>query len=91
MRFGDIAKDDIAAFFRFLDRRSLEVAPLAEDQLPLLVRDSNDTYLLSASFGGNANYLVSGDNDLLDLADDDRLGKLQIVSARDFLSILDRR
>ena len=91
MRFGDIAKDDVAAFFRFLDRRSLEVSPLAEDQLPLVVRDSNDTHLLSAAFGGNANYVVSGDNDLLALAGDPRLGQLQIVDARNFLAILDRR
>jgi putative PIN family toxin of toxin-antitoxin system len=88
--FGDIAANDIAAFLRFIDRHAVSVVPLDVQQLPLLVRDSKDDDLLAAALGGQADHLVSGDNDLLDLADDPRLGRLQIVNPRQFLGIIEQ-
>lgn len=58
--------------------------------IPLPVRDPNDEHLLAAAFGGGADYLISGDKGLLVLAGDPRLGKLKIVTAAEFLAILDR-
>ena len=58
--------------------------------IPLPVRDPKDEYLLAAAIGGAADYLVSGDKDLLVLAADPRLGALRIVTAAEFLTILDR-
>jgi predicted nucleic acid-binding protein len=37
---------------------------------------------------GNADYLVTGDDDLLVLADDPRLGQLRILTVTAFLNIL---
>jgi putative PIN family toxin of toxin-antitoxin system len=57
---------------------------------PLPVRDVKDEHVLAAAFGGDADYLITGDNDLLVLAGDPPLGKLKIVTAAEFLAILDR-
>ena len=54
----------------------------------ITVRDAKDQHLLSAAFSNRADYLVSGDNDLLTLRDDSRLGDLRIVTAAEFLNVL---
>lgn len=55
----------------------------------IVVRDTKDEHVLAAAIGGNADYLVTGDNDLLVLRDDARLGKLRIVTVAEFVAILD--
>jgi len=87
-QFGNIADNDISAFFRFIDRHGLSVSPFVMEDMPLFVRDPKDNDLLAAAFGGQADHLVSGDNDLLVLVGDLLLGKLQIVTAREFLGII---
>ena len=61
-------------------------AAWAEDDIALIIRsrDSNDDHLLTAATSGRADFLVSGDIDVLELAGDARLGNLRIVSPRDF-------
>lgn len=76
---------DLEAFLLTIDALP-RVAPNAD--VPLTVRDQKDTMILATAFGGAADYIVSGDQDLLVLADDARLGDLRIVSAADFLAIL---
>lgn len=56
---------------------------------PIAVRDVKDEHLLSVAFGSRADYLVTGDNDLLSLRNDPRLGQLHIVTAAEFLDVLD--
>lgn len=51
-------------------------------------RDPNDDQLLSAALNGNADILVTGDIDLLELAGDTRLGSLRILTPREFLDEL---
>lgn len=63
-----------------------EVQP--QEELPLVPRDVKDTPLLAVALGGHADYLVTGDEDLLVLAGDPALGGLQIVTVRDFLALL---
>lgn len=71
-----------------LDRLS-KVAPTPlHPSVPLVVRDPNDEHLLAAALGGNAGYLVTGDDDLLSLAGDPRLGTLRIVPVVEFLALL---
>lgn len=77
---------NVAAFFRFLDRRAGIVTPAPA--VPVAVRDHKDAHILAAALGGEADYLVSGDDDLLTLAGDPRLGALQIVTIRAFLDLL---
>ena len=47
-------------------------------------RDSKDNFLLSLSIDGNADYLLTGDNDLLEL---ENCGNTQIVTISNFLKI----
>jgi len=56
--------------------------------LPLHVRDPKDDRILATAIDGHADYLVTGDNDLLVLAGDQRLGSLRIVTAAEFLAAL---
>jgi len=54
------------------------------------IRDPKDIHLLAA-LGGDADYLITGDADLLVLAGDPTLGPLRIITARAFLDDLARR
>ena len=65
------------------------VSPLAP--LPIHSRDSHDDKFLAVALGGNAEYLITGDDDLLVLQGDPRLGTLQIVTAREYLQLLAQR
>ncbi|GIW05497.1 MAG: twitching motility protein PilT [Dehalococcoidia bacterium] len=58
-------------------------------RLPVSVRDPKDSMLLAAALGGRADYLVSGDSDLLELAGDPRLGRLSVLTAAAFVAVLD--
>jgi uncharacterized protein len=62
------------------------VSPAAS--LPLPIRDPKDEKVLACALGGNADYLVSNDPDLLTLAEDPRLGSLKIVRVDAFLTLL---
>ena len=64
------------------------VEPLFEDDLPILGRDPKDNYLLATALGGDADYLITGDQDLLVLNGDRALGKLKIISAKDFWAMV---
>ena len=52
-----------------------------------ILRDSKDNYLLEMANNADADYLVSGDRDLLDIRD--QLERPKIVTAREFLDLLD--
>ena len=57
-----------------------------ELELPSYVRDPDDDYLVAYGLVYEANYLVSGDPDLLVL---EQVGEMHIVSPRSFLEILE--
>ncbi|HSH81133.1 MAG TPA: putative toxin-antitoxin system toxin component, PIN family [Herpetosiphonaceae bacterium] len=82
-----LAPAELAAFFRFLDRRAQPVTP--REPSPVAVRDVQDAHVLAAALEGGAGYLITGDDDLLVLAGDPRLGTLQIVTIRTFLDALE--
>jgi uncharacterized protein len=54
--------------------------------LPGACRDPKDDKFLACAIEGNADYIVSGDNDLLDLGD---YQTVKIVRAWDFLTFLE--
>jgi len=83
-RYG-LAVFDIGELFAGLAAAE-PVVPVA--RLPLAVRDPKDAPILAAALGG-ADFLVTGDKDLLVLRDDPRVGGLRIVTAGEFLDILD--
>lgn len=72
-------------------RRLASHADLITPQLPaaIPVRDPHDEHMLALALDSKADYLVTGDEDLLVLAGDERLGSLAIVTVAEFLRILD--
>lgn len=58
---------------------------LPDAPAPGVCRDRDDDGLLGCAAAGGADYLVTGDEDLLSVG---RYGKVAIVSAREFLAIL---
>ncbi len=63
------------------------VASLSElvdvpDEVPLIVRDPKDDYLIACALAGTADFIVSGDKDLLEL---EQTGKITILSPRQFV------
>lgn len=57
----------------------------------MLLRDPKDVHILAAALNGGADYLVTGDDDLLEHQNDPRLGTLRIVTVARFLAILEDR
>jgi hypothetical protein len=55
------------------------------DQLPRLVRDPKDDYLIACALAGKADFLVSGDKDVLDIK---AVETVKIVTAKQFLGTL---
>ncbi len=92
----DVSKrKKFASYPKFLERIEELIQTLAftaekaevllEKDLPLHSRDPEDNFLLSAALGGSADYLITADEDLLVLQDHPALGKLKIMTVRDFL------
>jgi len=55
-----------------------------------VVRDPKDTHIVGAAIAGSADFLISGDKDLLVLTGHPILGSVEIVTAAEFLTKLDR-
>ena len=65
---------------------SAELAhPLPEQALPIHCRDVKDNILLGLALAGKADYLITGDKDLLVLSGKGELGKLKITTVKEFL------
>lgn len=62
------------------------IIPIPEESLSIHVRDPKDDKFLACALGGNCDYLITGDEDLLILNGKSELGKLQIVKAAEFLN-----
>ncbi len=71
----------------------IETSPRVEPSptIPVHLRDSKDVHILAAALGGDADYVITGDHDLHEVAGDPRLGTLRIVTVRQFLEILKDR
>lgn len=83
------APQDVRAVLTAL--RAAVVRPLPLDDLPVRCRDPKDDKVLACALGGNADFIVTGDIDLLDLDGHPSLGNLRIVTPRVFLTVLDER
>lgn len=70
--------DQIAEFFELLEESSEDVVLKTKIDL---CRDLKDNYLLSLAIDSNADYLITGDNDLLVL---NEIGKTSIIKFNDF-------
>ena len=61
-----------------------ETIPRITGQIPAVTRDPKDDYLLAYALVGQADYLVTGDDDLLSLG---QVDDVRIVTPRDFCEI----
>jgi putative PIN family toxin of toxin-antitoxin system len=84
-----LTPERIAELQERLVRTAELVTPLSP--LPVHSRDAHDDLFLAIALGGNAEYLITGDDDLLVLDGHRALGRLRIVTVRDFLEILAER
>lgn len=74
-----------AAAFVDLLRGTAELLPSLDEPYPAVTRDPNDDYLLAHALLAGADYLVSGDKDLLSLGP---IEGLTILSPADFARML---
>lgn len=79
---------EISDFVARLQRTAEPVVPL--DPLPVRSRDPKDDKFLAVALGGAADYLLTGDDDLLVLDGDPALGSLRIITVRAFLDLLEQ-
>ncbi|GHT66784.1 putative toxin-antitoxin system toxin component, PIN family [Bacteroidia bacterium] len=69
-----------------LSKRMKKVAKIVQIKtVQTHCRDSKDNFLLELAIDGKANYLITGDNDLLELK---TAGKTQIVKIKDFFCLI---
>jgi uncharacterized protein len=78
---------DLAAFAALLTAMSEEI-PVIEQPLPRLCRDPKDDFLLAYALVGQADYLVTGDQDLLELGSVDAM---RIVTPAGFIGLIASR
>jgi putative PIN family toxin of toxin-antitoxin system len=84
-----ISAEQATAYIQALLTVGQAMDPLPE-QLPAIVRDVPDDYLIAAATIGDADYLVTGDKDLLALGDS--VAPVVILSPADFVTgVLDRK
>ena len=62
-----------------------ETVPKITQAIPAVTRDPKDDYLLAYALVGQADYLVTGDRDLLALG---QVEHTKIVTARDFVEVI---
>ena len=87
-RYG-LTGERVAPWLLLVD--TLGVVTALRRRLPVHVRDPKDDHLLAAALGGQADYLVTGDRDILDLRGHPGLKFIQIVTVLEFLDALAAR
>lgn len=84
-RYG-LTREEVEDFLLVVDAAAT-IVPVMDEHI-VLVRDPADQMVLDAALSGQADYLVTGDKDLLVLKEHPGLGGLRIVTAREFLDML---
>jgi uncharacterized protein len=82
-----ITSDELGALQSEL-REAAERIPTIEQPIPAVTRDRKDDYLLTYAVVGQADYLVSGDDDLVVLG---KVEGVTIVRPAEFLDLLQQR
>jgi len=85
LRYG-FTEERIADVLLLVDALALRVP--VRRRLPAHVRDPKDDHILAAALGGRADYLVTGDQDILSLNGNPRLKSLKIGTVAEFLRAL---
>lgn len=77
---ANITKEDFKKYFHHTSNHII-----IQNQHPYPIRDSNDNHILALAEEINANYIITGDKDLLVL---EELNNTKILSAKEFLEEL---
>lgn len=80
-----IAQEDLKEFIAIIQEMSEEI-PSIRRPIPAVTRDPKDDYLLAYALVGEADYLVTGDHDLLALQG--QASELEILTPRQFSELL---
>lgn len=80
-----ITTRDVQTLFNLLWQIGEEI-PTITEEIPPLTRDPKDDYLLAYALVGRADYLVTGDDDLLVLG---QVGGVKILRPADFARLVD--
>jgi len=83
----DITREERAELLWLIDALAVKVT--SRHPLPLTVRDAKDEMILASALGGRAEYLVTGDDDLLVLSEAAEIGSLRILRVREFIQQLE--
>jgi putative PIN family toxin of toxin-antitoxin system len=83
-----LSLEKIEGLIKSLKSAAELLIPIKKEELKIHCRDAKDDLILALAIGGNADYLVTGDKDLLVLKKEKGIGKLKIVSAKEFLACL---
>jgi len=81
-----LTKEEIMTFLTLFSQLALLVAP--REDLPVLARDPDDTIFLATALAGNAEYLVSGDRDLLEIR---TYQGIRVLTPTTFLALLEHK
>ncbi len=84
---GKIAPESLAQLAAILPDVA-ETIPKITDAIPAVTRDPKDDYLLAYSLVGQADFLVTGDHDLLSLG---QVGDTRIITVGEFWDLIKRR
>ena len=79
-----IDREDLEELVTIL-RETAAMLPEIEEPIPAVVRDPKDDYLIAHAVLGQADYLVTGDDDLLSL---ERIDTVRVLSPRQFWDLL---
>ncbi len=79
-----ITPKELQEFVAMLAQLAETIPPITEP-IPTVTRDPKDDYLLAYALVGEADYLVTGDDDLLVLK---QVGQVEIVTPREYVAIL---
>jgi putative PIN family toxin of toxin-antitoxin system len=85
-RYG-ITPEERAELLWLIDAIAVRVG--SHQPLPLTVRDAKDEIILASALGGRADFLVTGDEDLLVLSGSAEIGPLRILRARELVELLE--
>ncbi|MBU1088600.1 putative toxin-antitoxin system toxin component, PIN family [Patescibacteria group bacterium] len=79
-----IKKEEPEEFVRILIEAG-EIIPTIKEEIPVVTRDPKDDYLLACALVGEADFLVSGDKDLLVLK---KVGGVRMVDVKGFEKVV---
>ena len=81
-RYG-FSEEKIIIIIKSMEKLVLDIP---DSKLPIDLRDPKDKHVLLCAVRGKADYLVTGDQDLLVLKNDNRIKPVEIVTVSEFIA-----